>query len=405
MTMAKERIRMENAPDWYDTPLDKLDFEWSKEEKLEIERYCEKIHKNIEEEEMTPSQRFKATLEGNEKDRCFMVTLPFNVYAVRTLDSAADALKPIDCYRNPKLLVKEHFAFAARFKTDWIMPYTVGYTEDLWGGKSKLIEYGNPVLLGDPPIKTMADLEGLEIPDHKKHGLYPGYLWAIRECKRFLKEYNLDQAIPLSVGVLCDPIAIVMLGMTSISGFMIMTRKDPELLKKCVEMADELFIASCLAAKEMGADVLWVSAGLGWLPIKGNEWTLDHHEKVSRTLGPQIPIYYTAGVAADAAWLPLMVERGIMGPGGLAGWATGGALDYKKAVDLAREHNIHCMNLSSDKIVLDGPISAIEEDLKMRCDYGKEHTKFAIGIGAIDYHTSQEHVDAAIAAAKKYGKY
>ena len=91
--MAKERIRMQNAPDWYDTPLDELHFEWSAEEKLEIERYCEKIHKNIEEEEMTPRERWIATQEGKEKDRCFMATAPFNVYAVRTLDSNADAFK------------------------------------------------------------------------------------------------------------------------------------------------------------------------------------------------------------------------------------------------------------------------------------------------------------------------
>ncbi|MFC2017825.1 uroporphyrinogen decarboxylase family protein, partial [Chloroflexota bacterium] len=399
------RIRMEKAPDWYDTPFDQLDFQWSPEEKLEIERYCEKIHKNIEEEEMTPKERFEATLAGKEKDRCFMVTLPFNVYAVRTLDSAADALKPIDCYRNPKLLVKEHFAFAARFKADWIMPYTVGYTEDLWGGTSKLIDYGNPIMVGDAPIKSIEDLEGLEMPDHKKHGLYPGYLWAIRECKRIFVEYNLDQSIPLSAGILCDPVAIVMFGMTSLSKFMIMTRKDPELLKRCTDRTNELFINSCLAAKEMGADILWISAGLGFIPINGNEWTLDYHEKACKTVGSQIPTYYTGGVAADAAWLPLMIERGIMGPGGLAGWATGGGMDYKKAIDLAREYNIHCMNLASDKVVLNGPASTIEEDIKMRCDYGKEHPKFAIGIGAIDYHTPQINVDAAIAAAKKYGKY
>ena len=32
---------MESAPYWYGTHLDDLDFEWSREDKLEIERYCE----------------------------------------------------------------------------------------------------------------------------------------------------------------------------------------------------------------------------------------------------------------------------------------------------------------------------------------------------------------------------
>ena len=199
MDTINRRVRMENAPDWYDTPLDQLDFEWSKEEKLEIERYCEKIHKNIAEEEMTPKQRWDATVSGKEKDRVFFTTLPMQVYSTRTLDSAADALKPIDIYRNPKLLVKAHLAFTARFKSDILFPYTVAYTEDLWGGQTKLIEYGNPVMTGAPPVKTVEDLEGMEVPDPYKHGLYPGFLWAIREFKKILVEYDLDDKLEYQV--------------------------------------------------------------------------------------------------------------------------------------------------------------------------------------------------------------
>ena len=95
---------MEGAPDWYGTPLDELDFEWSFEEELEVECYCPRILKNVAEEEMTPRQRFEATMEGRARDRLLLETLYFNLYAVRTLDSAADALKPVDVRRNPKLL-------------------------------------------------------------------------------------------------------------------------------------------------------------------------------------------------------------------------------------------------------------------------------------------------------------
>ncbi|MCL4554308.1 MAG: hypothetical protein M1565_04130, partial [Actinobacteria bacterium] len=65
--MATPRLKlgtMENAPDWYGKSLDELDFEWSTEEELELERYCEKIIKNAEEEEMTPLQRYDATWAG-----------------------------------------------------------------------------------------------------------------------------------------------------------------------------------------------------------------------------------------------------------------------------------------------------------------------------------------------------
>ena len=56
--------KMENAPEWYGTPYDQLEFEWSREEELELERYCEKILKNAEEEEMTPLERVRGHMAG-----------------------------------------------------------------------------------------------------------------------------------------------------------------------------------------------------------------------------------------------------------------------------------------------------------------------------------------------------
>ena len=50
------------------------------------------------------------------------------------------------------------------------------------------------------------------------------------------------------------------------------------------------------------------------------------------------------------------------------------------------------------------PISTIEEEIKVRCEYGKPHPKFAIGIAAVDYSTPPTNFEAAIAAAKKYGR-
>jgi len=82
--------------------LDELDFEWSLKEELEC--CCQRILKNVAEEEMTPRQPFEASMEGRARDRLLLEALYFNLYAVRTLNSAADALKPVDIYINPKLL-------------------------------------------------------------------------------------------------------------------------------------------------------------------------------------------------------------------------------------------------------------------------------------------------------------
>ena len=92
--MWKGRKPIDPAPYWYNTPIEDLDFEWSREDKQEIERYCTKILKNIEEEGgMTPLERFQACFWGKDKDRMCFGLMGGNVYAARTLDGFADSVK------------------------------------------------------------------------------------------------------------------------------------------------------------------------------------------------------------------------------------------------------------------------------------------------------------------------
>jgi hypothetical protein len=57
--------------------------------------------------------------------------------------------------------------------------------------------------------------------------------------------------------------------------------------------------------------------------------------------------------------------------------------------------------LHIEDILINGPISVIEEEIRERCDYGKSYTKFAIGIAAVDYLTPQANFEATIVAVKK----
>ncbi|MFC2017788.1 uroporphyrinogen decarboxylase family protein [Chloroflexota bacterium] len=239
--MFKGRLPIKNAPYWYNTPFEDLDFEWTTEEKLEIERYCEKILKNIADEGgMTPLERFHAFVLGKDKDRMFMANPFNNPYSVRVLDSAADAIKPIDMYQYPKLFLKGHLATVARFGLDHTGTHNINYGEDMWGGQSKMIEYGNPVLEGDPPIKSLEDLEGMPMPDPYKDGLYPGYIWAHREMRRIFDEYNIP--VPLMGSICPGPPLMVMMGMMGWTEFAMGLRKNPELTRKCLDISTEWLI-------------------------------------------------------------------------------------------------------------------------------------------------------------------
>lgn len=239
--MWKGRLPIKNAPYWYNTPLEDLDFEWSHEEKLELELYCEKILENIREEGgMTPLERWEAYAWGKDKDRMWFSVPVNNVYIARTLDSGANAVRPIHMHQYPKLMIKGQLATTARFGMDYLHTHNINYGEDMWGGQSKMIEYGNPILEGKPPIKDFEDMEGMPVPDPYKDGLYPGYVWAHRELRRIIDEYELP--IPLFASICPGPALMVMMGMMGWAEFYMGLKKKPELTRKCQEIATEWLI-------------------------------------------------------------------------------------------------------------------------------------------------------------------
>lgn len=399
----RNEVRLQGAPYWYGTPIEKLDFEWSPEEKLEIERYCEEILKNVEKEEMTPRARFEATLAGDSRDRLMLEAHYFNLFSLRTLDPDAGSLKPVDVCKNPKLLVKAHLATLARYALDLPALYPISYTDELWGGRAQMMEYGNPGMVGDPPIKSVHDLEGLEVPDPRSDGLFPGYLWAIQETKRIFIEYGIENVMPLWVSICVDPIGTVAMSMLGWSRFLRSLRNDMELCRRSLDLASSWVIRFGQAVIDSGADCLMTCAYPGVMPIKGNEWLLGYYTNIGKTLGPRAPLWYALTYEKAPTWFPVMLEKGAVGSGSFLGWFCA-EIDYQKAIDFSRDHDLYCSCAISDRVLLNSPITTIEEEIKVRCEYGKSHSKFSIGIAAVDFTTPPANFEAAVAAAKKYGK-
>ncbi|TAK33181.1 MAG: hypothetical protein EPO21_13625 [Chloroflexota bacterium] len=405
--------KMENGPEWYGKPLDELHFEWSREEELELERYCEKILKNAEEEEMTPLQRYEATWQGKDKDRLH-IEVKYNVpYAVRTLDSFADAIKPGDVYKRPKLHVKAHLATAARFKLDIINVYTICYTEELWGADGRMIEYGTPQQVGGPPIKTMEDIESVEVADPKKHGLYPGYLWAAKELMRIMRKYGADKVLPVEVSYCGDPLGTVHLGMTGFGPGMVMAKKNPELFKACMDKAAEWSIKFGIAVKELNPNGMYLCSYMGAIPPKmgkiDNEWIMDVDARVAREViaapGHQPYMWHTCGSPGWEPWMPLYLPHGAVGPGSFGGWWLGPDMPVEECFAYARENDLYCGCTIDDHAVLDGDFPKIEELLAPRLKEAKRYPKHFCAIGVIDYWTPQPVFEKSMELAKRLGRF
>jgi uroporphyrinogen-III decarboxylase len=398
--------RLQGAPDWYGTPVDQLDFEWSEEERLELGDYCHRIHQNIAESEdkMPPLERWKASLEGRERDRLFLEAYYFNPYAVRTLDASGQTLKPVDVCRDPKLLVKAHMATVARYGLDLPVIYPISYTAELWGARTVMMDYGNPAMVGDYPIRSLADLEGLEVPDPRDAGLHPGYLWACREIKRLFVAHGVDKVMPLSVCIGNDPLGTVGMFMMGWTEFIRAARKNPEICRRSMNLATEWTIRMGNAAIDAGADCLVMCSHLGFIPIKSNKWILSDYVRIGKALGSQVPCLYALTYEKALDWFPAMCEMGAVGSGSFLGWFCAD-MDYEKVIDYSRENDVYCCCALPDRVLFSDSVSAIEDETKKRCQYGKSHDKFSMGIAAVDYSTPPENFAAAVAAAKTHGRF
>ncbi len=401
--------KMEGAPDWYGTPFDKLHFEWTREEKVELDRYCEKILKNASEEEMTPKDRYYATAQGKPKDRLHIDPLFMVPAMTRTLDHWTDAVKPGDVYKRPKLHVKCQLATAARYKLDAIDFYTIVYGENFFGADAKMMDYGTPMVIGKPPLKTLEDIESVELPDPWKHSLYPGYLWAVREVQNILKQYGADKVMPVEVSYCGGPMGTAFMGnmMMSMPDFMKAVVKQPEVAKAAIKLASEWSIKFGKACKSLKPDGLYLCDVTGTTPVSTSAWLMDYYHMIGKEVkgGDDLPyMWHETGSPGWLPWMPLFVEKGAVGPKNFDGWWIGPDMPAEQVYKYSREHNIYCCITISDIKMIEGDWS-IEDDIKVRSAIGKQHPRHGLGIGVVDYWTPPAHIDKCLAWEKKYGKF
>ena len=339
-------------------------------------------------------------------------------YAIRTLDSYADAIAPGDQYKRPKISVLAHLATTARYKLDIVNWYMWAYTEELWGRDARMMDYATPQGIGDPPIMTMEDVESVEVADPKKHGIFPGYLWAARETINILKKYDLYDKMPIVLSFCGDPLGTMHLGMTGFAHGMSVVRKDPEFFKACMDKATEWCIRLGKAVKEFNPTAVYVCSYMGAIPpimkagkiTLDNTWIADGMGQVGKAVynhdvGKEVLMYHLVGAAGFEEWQPLYYERGAVGPGSFHGWWQGPEMDPELFYGFARDHDLWCACSIDDHALLNGDMETIESLLATRAKLAKLYPKHSLGFGTIEYWTPQWVLEKSIEIAKQLGKF
>jgi len=410
---ATERVNkgiMQDAPYWYGTHLDKLDFEWSRVDKLEIERYCEKIHKNIAGDEMTPYQRQQALIKGEPKDRQFVILMAATVNNTQVYNWTGDVIKPIDLFRNPKLWVKVHLYVLARMASDTLFCHSTCYSEDMWGGTAKMIDFGQPVSV-KTVVRTMEDLDALQVPDPRQDGIYPGFLWSVREIRRIFDEYELTGVVPI-LGSICPGLdTVVMMAMSGMATYLMSLRKNVEFCQRATDIAMEWNKRYAEALIDV-AHPEWIQMCefTGAYDARPHRWLADRMLELGtyiRGLDPKMHLHFgMATYDRYLEWMDVMQENGAVGVSGFDGGLTGCEPweKLKRIIDYHREHNLYLTAALPDEIMSRGSASDIEKGAKELCEYSKSSPKFAPNSQS-DFWAPTSNLEIAVKAFKEYGKY
>jgi uroporphyrinogen-III decarboxylase len=390
---------LEGAGKWFNVPFHQIDIRFSDEEELEIERYCQKIKENIEKDKMTPMERWKATIEGQEVDRFLVEAIPATPYPTRVLDGFGNVIKPIDAFRYPKLFLKSQLAFCARFGTDYPDVYSFTYGESEWGGKAKLLEMAHPVLV-EPGVKTMEDVERLKVPNPYRDGQYPLMLWAMHTMKEIFKKHGLAGVVPVVASCCVRGTTMLQLSIRGLKQGYLDPIKNPDIYHKLMPLSNELAINYAKALRDVGVDIVWCCCHHATHPP---EVFKEHIAKYDAEFAKKSGIDGWGYAFNQEKHVSIMHEAG--------GYDTVKYLMFDTltppefARKFTKEINKPYIAIIEDKKLMEGS-SKIEEYVKQLIKIGTSApgVGFGLSAGTIDYWTPPECIDAYVKYAKQYGK-
>jgi len=151
-------------------------------------------------------------------------------------------------------------------------------------------------------------------------------------------------------------------------------------------------------------------------PLGGREWILDYYKDIGLTLSAYAkekmggPVHLSHGYPYTGMALKaysIVWEHGALGPAGEM-WNGGcggrGECDLEAAADWHHEHGCHMSFSIEDRIQEFGSLAEIEEAEKAHVLKHKHMPRFGPAI-CPPFWTPLEKYEAAIKAAKKYGRY
>ncbi|EDY82200.1 Uroporphyrinogen decarboxylase family [Verrucomicrobiia bacterium DG1235] len=303
---------------------------------------------------------------------------------------------PSEICRDPDLLVEGLLAEYERYKPDFL---TVGidvYNVEAEALGCKIVYFDDsPDVPGveDYPIKNLADIDKLKIPDPTKDGRMPLYLEAAKKLHE-----KVGHEIKIR-GAITGPFSLAS-ELMGAENFIVMTMQDPQYTVKLMEFTARVAAAFGKAFIDIGIDpIIFDSRAMP--PLCSPQIFQDIVSKVYRRI--LIPELKKAG----AKQIPLIIG-GDTTPilDAIIDTDTTQILcDFEGDIELfkkkAIDHNLP-MRVNVDPRLLHlGPIDKIQDFTMNILNKCWDHPGFILGTGVAAYDCPPEHIDAVRACLDK----
>ena len=342
---------------------------------------------------MTPYDRLITALDVKQPDDRVPVT-PFN----REWCARQAGYKFSEVMVNTEKYVYSQLYCAKKFGYDMVLDLLAVHAESEAMGSILKIPEDAPPFVEKPAVQDYKqDFPKLKIPNPSKDGRLPIILRGIER----MKEACMGHMPVMGYVQACWRHTCMLRGTENA---MRDIRKNPDELKKLIDIATESLIVYGEAVAEAGADLIWVSDPTS----SGDMLSRKHFEDfILPYLKRQIKVLLKTGVKVFLHIcgnvndrLDLMVSTGV------------NAISVDEKVNLAHAKELIgkqvCImgNISPSKTLLSGTVSDVENEAKIAIDKAAAGGGFVLASGCITpISMPPENVESLVRTAKTYGRY
>ena len=367
------------------------ELKFSADERIQIKKYVKQIEANIAKEEMTPLERLLTAERHKEPDRVpiHLCTMEHNSRAIKV------PLREI--YKDPKKAVLADLATVALYGSDVMHnypdPHVIG-TEEM-GTKIDYPE-DSTAILREFPVKTIDDVDRLEVPDPYADGKLPKVLQIIETESELLGDKMVIwQHLNGPFGHAGD-----------IRGYMNLLRDmvvDPDFIHALMKFTTKATITITKAVQKAGA-IAWPFDALVAAEYLGRKRYVDfvypYHKKAMEALTPP-----GAYLGIDGKVHDMIEEYAATGARGICiedVRSMDDLADFKRRVG---DKTTFLSIINWTDTLLTGSKEEIEKKTREEIKILAPGGGYILGAGVVPLDGDPARVKIFMDAAKRYGKY